>query len=270
MANVPLAEIRLARNRLSFASVASSPLCCSGNIASSPLALATNLTYLDLSGNDLEFFPSDLSKLPVLSTLLLSNNRIKTLASAVHDGKPSGWCKGFRALETLNLSSNQILDLGDLPRCLIECSPRLRGLSLQNNELSLIPPALGMLQNLTSIDLRGNPQRGIRMGILDRSYTEILAYLRGRMDEGEARSLEALAKSATPSDQAASGSDESASAKENNGSGKVSELQRSIEDITMELNNVHLTEATKYALKKKLAMTKAKLIKEERLLRMQQ
>jgi len=270
MANVPLAEIRLARNRLSFASVASSPLCGSGNIASSPLALATNLTYLDLSGNDLEFFPSDLSKLPVLSTLLLSNNRIKTLASSAHDGKPSGWCKGFKALETLNLSSNQILDLGDLPRCLIECSPRLRGLSLQNNELSLIPPALGMLQNLTSIDLRGNPQRGIRMGILDRSCTEILAYLRGRMDEGEARSLEALAKSATPSDQAASGSDESASAKENYGRSKVEELQRSIEDITMELNNVHLTEATKYALKKKLAMTKAKLIKEERLLRMQQ
>ena len=268
MANVPLAEIRLARNRLSFASVASSPLCGSGNIASSPPALA--LIFLDLSGNDLEFFPSDLSKLPVLSTLLLSNNRIKTLASGVHDGKPSGWCKGFKALETLNLSSNQILDLGELPRCLIECCPILRGLSLQNNELSLIPPALGMLQNLTSIDLRGNPQRGIRMGILDRSSTEILAYLRGRMEEGEARSLEALAKSATPSDQAASGSDESASAKENNGSGKVEELQRSIEDITMELNNVHLTEATKYALKKKLAMTKAKLIKEERLLRMQQ
>ena len=43
-----------------------------------------------------------------------------------------------------------------------------------------------------------------------------------------------------------------------------------IEDINMKLNNVHLTEATKYALKKKLAMTKAQLIKEERLLRMQQ
>jgi len=109
------------------------------------------------------------------------------------------------------------------------------------------------------------------MGILDRSCTEIMAYLRGRMDEGERRSLEALAKSATPSDQAATGADESAaSAKENGGSNKVEKLKRSIEDITMELNKVHLTEATKYAMKKKLAMTKAKLIKEERLLRMQQ
>ena len=270
IANVPLAEIRLARNCLPFASVASSPLCGGGDIASPLSALAMNLTFLDLSGNGLDFFPSDLSKLPVLSTLLLSNNRIQMLASGMHDSKPSGWCKGFKALETLNLSSNQILDLGNLPCCLVECCPRLRGLSLQNNELSLIPSALGMLQNLTSIDLRGNPQRGIRMGILDRSCTEILAYLRGRMDTGECCSLEALAKSTTPSEQAALGSDESVSSKENNGNCRVEELQGSIEVIHMELNNVHLTEATKYAMKKKLAMTKAQLIKEERLLRMQQ
>ena len=266
LADLPLADIRLARNHLSFMTTASSPLC----LASVSSSLAMSLSYLDLSGNGLELFPSDLSKLPALSTLLLSNNRIRTLAGGGHDGKPSGWCKGFKALETLNLSGNQISDLGDLPRCLIECCPLLRGLSLQNNELSLIPPALGMLQNLTSIDLRGNPQRGIRMGILDRSCTDILAYLRGRMDEGERQSLEALMQSTKPSKGDESESGKSASSNEKEGSSKVEELKRSIEDITMELNNVHLTEATKYAKKKQLAMTKAKLIKEERLLRMQQ
>ena len=266
LADVPLADIRLARNRLSFTTIASSPLC----LASLSSSLAMSLSYLDLSGNDLELFPSDLSKLPALSTLLLSNNRIRTLAAGGHDGKPSGWCKGFKALETLNLSGNHISDLGDLPRCLIECCPLLRGLSLQNNELCLIPPALGMLQNLTSIDLRGNPQRGIRMGILDRSCTEILAYLKGRMDEGERRSLETLMQTTTPSEGGESESGKSAPSNEKEGSNKVEELKRSIEDITMELNNVHLTEATKYAKKKQLAMTKAKLIKEERLLRMQE
>lgn len=266
LADVPLADIRLARNRLSFTTIASSPLC----LASLSSSLAMSLSYLDLSGNDLELFPSDLSKLPALSTLLLSNNRIRTLAAGGHDGKPSGWCKGFKALETLNLSGNHISDLGDLPRCLIECCPLLRGLSLQNNELCLIPSALGMLQNLTSIDLRGNPQRGIRMGILDRSCTEILAYLKGRMDEGERRSLETLMQTTTPSEGGESESGKSAPSNEKEGSNKVEELKRSIEDITMELNNVHLTEATKYAKKKQLAMTKAKLIKEERLLRMQE
>jgi len=273
LADVSLVDIRLARNRLSFDTIASSPLCLSENILVATLAspLALNLTYLDLSGNGLEFFPSDLSKLPALSTLLLSNNRIRTLAAGMQDGKPSGWCKGFKALETLNLSGNQISDLGDLPRCLIECCPLLRGLSLQNNELPLIPPALGMLQNLTSIDLRGNPQRAIRMGILDRSCTEILTYLGGRLDKDERQSLEALLQSSRPSQEAAeSESGKSASADESDGSSKVEELKRSIEDITTELNNVHLTEATKYAMKKKLAMTKAKLIKEERFVRMQQ
>ena len=90
------------------------------------------------------------------------------------------------------------------------------------------------------------------------------------MDEGERRSLEALMQSTKPSEGGESESGKSASSNEKEGSSKVEELKRSIEDITMQLNNVHLTEATKYAKKKQLAMTKAKLIKEERSLRMQQ
>ena len=91
------------------------------------------------------------------------------------------------------------------------------------------------------------------------------------MDEGERQSLEGLIQSSAPSGGGESESEDgSAPSSRNGGNSKVEELKRSIEDITMELNNVHLTEATKYAKKKQLAMTKAKLIKEERLLRMQQ
>ena len=49
----------------------------------------------------------------------------------------------------------------------------------------------------------------------------------------------------------------------------VSDLKHKIEDVTLSLNNVHLTQAKKYALKKQLAMHKAGLIKEERRLRRQ-
>ena len=49
----------------------------------------------------------------------------------------------------------------------------------------------------------------------------------------------------------------------------ASDLKHKIEDVTLSLNNVHLTQAKKYALKKQLAMHKAGLIKEERRLRRQ-
>mmetsp|Transcript_11011 Transcript_11011/g.13968 ORF Transcript_11011/g.13968 Transcript_11011/m.13968 type:complete len:117 (+) Transcript_11011:1-351(+) len=44
-------------------------------------------------------------------------------------------------------------------------------------------------------------------------------------------------------------------------------LRKEIDDLTIQVNNVYLSEAKKYAMKKKLAMQKAKLIKEERRIR---
>ena len=48
------------------------------------------------------------------------------------------------------------------------------------------------------------------------------------------------------------------------GDGRVEELKKLIQDVSMQLNNVHLTEAKKYAMKKTLAKYKAALIKEKR------
>jgi hypothetical protein len=47
----------------------------------------------------------------------------------------------------------------------------------------------------------------------------------------------------------------------------VDELRTDIDALSFELNNVHLSEPQKYANRKKLAVLKAKLIKEERRLR---
>ena len=75
--DIPLAELQIARNRLSAMAMTSSPTCCVGrNLLSFP----RSLTYLDLSGNHLEWLPSGLAKLPALSTLILANNNIMTLA----------------------------------------------------------------------------------------------------------------------------------------------------------------------------------------------
>jgi len=46
------------------------------------------------------------------------------------------------------------------------------------------------------------------------------------------------------------------------------ELRSKIDEFSRQLNNAHLSEAKKYALKKSLAMEKAKLIREERRLKL--
>ena len=45
----------------------------------------------------------------------------------------------------------------------------------------------------------------------------------------------------------------------------VDELKTSIQDITMQLNNVHLTEAKKYSIRTNLKMKKAALIRRRRI-----
>jgi Leucine-rich repeat (LRR) protein len=87
----------------------------------------------------------------------MSRNCIQTLAAGLENGLESAWREGFQALEMLDLWCNKISYIGELPQCLIEYCPRIRDLSLSNNELAFIPPDFGVLQSLTFLDLRGNP-----------------------------------------------------------------------------------------------------------------
>ncbi|KAL7538177.1 hypothetical protein ACHAXR_008833 [Thalassiosira sp. AJA248-18] len=267
--DIPIVELRIARNRLSSMAMASTVTRCVGEASLS--SFATSLTSIDLSGNCLEWLPSIFSKLPVLSTLIVANNNIATLEMGTEEGGiESGWPSvGFKSLETLNLSNNKISNLAEMPQCLIACCPLLRSMSLANNELSVIPPALGVLQSLMSIDLRGNPQHRIRPDVLDRNAADILSYLRSRLDEKELRLLEAKLATAGPLGSNNNSSSSSEGVSSNEGNAKVAELRKNIDDITLQLNNVHLTEAKKYALKKTMKMNKAALIKEERRIRME-
>jgi Leucine-rich repeat (LRR) protein len=224
--NLSLTELRLPRNKLSATSV-----CCIGQSAST---LAMNLTCLDLSGNCLEWFPGCLAKLPVLSTLLLSDNLIQSLA-VEEDKRESGWLGGFQALETLDVSGNKLTDLGELPTSLIECCPLIRSLSLSNNELASIPPELGVLETLNNLDLRGNPQRSIRTGIIDRSAPEILAYLRSRIDATELETLQSKRAGTSSADKDSKSKVSYAGSMQN-----VEELKKEMQDIELQLNNVHL------------------------------
>jgi Leucine-rich repeat (LRR) protein len=255
--DVPLVELLISRNKLSSSALAATLIEGTASV------MAANLTYLDLSGNRLKWMPTALSKLPVLSDLILINNTITTLASESHDeGIESGWpVEGFKSLENLNLADNKISELGNLPHCLATNCPAMKFLSLRNNELHVIPPILGLIETLTNIDLRGNPQRGIRMNVLERKAGDILSYLRGRIDDQDRVAVKTKSSSSDSNDNGKT----SLSVIEANE--RIEGLRSSIQDITLQLNNVYITEAEKCAMKKKLHMNKANLIQEERCLR---
>mmetsp|Transcript_5723 Transcript_5723/g.12996 ORF Transcript_5723/g.12996 Transcript_5723/m.12996 type:complete len:948 (-) Transcript_5723:272-3115(-) len=196
MACIPLAEIIMNRNLLTSETISGSVLCRSMVMAKTTTTtlLFRSLTTLDLSGNRLEWFPSEICNLPNLVSLVLSGNGIKTLAAdeslstSSEGGQRCGWIAqqefcSLPSLELLDLSSNKIADLGTLPDCLAEAGGgkgSLRALLLNYNELRTLPPRLGDVRSLTTIDLRGNPQRGTRPAVLEKGCEDILAYLRGR------------------------------------------------------------------------------------------
>lgn len=60
----------------------------------------------------------------------------------------------------------------------------LEELNLANNELSGLPPKMGLLgPRLHRLALEGNPLRTIRRPILERGTQAVLEYLRGRIVE---------------------------------------------------------------------------------------
>ena len=256
--DVPIVDLNASQNRLTSMNLARTLTDCFGNAMSS---FTRSLAHIDISGNHLEWMPSIFSRLPALSTLIIANNSITTLALESRGGFDSGWPRdGFKTLEILDLSGNKISDLANLPKCLALSCPLIRSLSIANNELSFIPPVLGLLQKVTSIDLRGNPQRGIRMNILERKAHDILSYLKSKIDDEELKAIESM----TPIDSSSGNESNVLFGDEKK---RSEQLQKSIQDITLRLNNVHLTEAQKCAMKTTLQMQKALFIEEERKLR---
>jgi hypothetical protein len=152
---------------------------------------------------------------------------------------------------------------------------------------------IGLLEQLTSIDLLGNPQQQVRFNVLTRGCTHILQYLRDRMsveDLDEARQnhqeiRDALEEESDDSDndedlveddddhdcdEIANSCQTSKTRIETNLNMKPEDLSvtelitKSIEKLTIELENNSLSQAKRYALKKQLAMEKSKLIREQR------
>jgi len=256
--NLPLTTLLLERNKLSSQSFCTIPI--------TPTHSCYNkLTDLNLSSNKLTTLPNNILPLPSLSTLIISYNNLTSLENWKPHSLPS--------LNRFDASNNKLSTLHTLPIIWAGCNPKLRILQLQNNNMSKIPCELGLLHEMQCLDLRGNPQRAIRLSVLDKSCHDILKYLKMRLDVGElARATGEIDRFKGEVGLSVGGETVTTNSdgKEgiNDESDGLDELREEIDKMSVELKNTHLSQAKKYAMKKALAMKKATLIKEERKLKL--
>lgn len=234
-----------------------------------PPACATSLELLELSANGLLELPRCVTQLPRLHTLTLAHNRLEHL---------DAWRGATPALAHLDLSNNRLRSLGALPAALRASGGAIRSLSVANNELGEIPPALGHLTSLHGLAIGGNPQKGVRASMLEKGTVAVLAYLRDRehlapaeprapaQHGGAGRPADAGAMSGGAIGGPAPGACSSAPAATGS-SAKEQQLREALREAEARLNGSAqhgLSEAKRFALKKEAAKLKAELLREER------
>ncbi|KAI9233531.1 MAG: hypothetical protein BYD32DRAFT_399092 [Podila humilis] len=185
--------------------------CCEPQIAildfnlltSFPIALhhafgTTTLTQISIHHNKISEFPLQLS-FPFLVSLNLSDNLITTLSGSdgsdesatiganfpkLNELQISGnklteipvWMpKAFPALQSLNASRNKITALDPVS------FTGLQFLDLSSNDIGSLPPLLGNVRTIKSLNLDGNLFRVPRRQVMEQGTEAIMEYLRDRI-----------------------------------------------------------------------------------------
>lgn len=131
--------------------------------------MATNLQYLNLGNNRLSDLPAEFAHCQQLRELTIPYNKFTQIPSCVYT---------LSKLETLIMEGNQVSEIvvDDLSKL-----SRLAILDLQNNNVSHVPPELGLMTQLRALQLEGNGFRVPRAQILVQGTEAILSYLRDRI-----------------------------------------------------------------------------------------
>ncbi|CAM4367540.1 leucine-rich repeat-containing protein 63 isoform X1 [Caretta caretta] len=115
--------------------------------------LVDTLVYLNLSFNDLHFFPREVYNIKNLEVLKLRNNPIKEIPDDVHK---------LKTLRILNMSFNL---LSALPTGLF-LLPYLSYLDVSYNDISVIPHEIRNLRALEYLNVEGNQLCALPCGVL--------------------------------------------------------------------------------------------------------
>ena len=152
-----LFELNLSNNRIK------------DDLPGSILEKGTHLQYLNFSNNQLTKIPTEISNLGNLREICLSFNKFREIPASL---------QACEKLETLLINDNQIqeIDVEGLRKLKL-----LAVLDLSNNDIQQVPPELGTLTQIRSLQLEGNSFRVPRPQILVKGTQSIMSYLRDRI-----------------------------------------------------------------------------------------
>ena len=128
--------------------------------------LKCSLVFLDASFNRFDKIPDVTGFFTSLSTLNLSNNKIRSIDNILN--------MKFSNLDTFNVSDNQI---GGIPNKIYKSIPNVKTILFANNNLRDIPSDICLLNNVNFVNFYGNPIKRIRNEVLSNA-TSLMNYLR--------------------------------------------------------------------------------------------
>ncbi|CAH1784520.1 unnamed protein product [Owenia fusiformis] len=124
-------------------------------------------TILDLSKMGLRKLPSEVLELTNLQYLYLEGNELTCLPENFFDALPK--------LQWLDLRRNYIIAI---PSVFLSRHENLRNILLENNELRTLPLELGLVKNLSGLNINNNPLEFPPPDVLERGTQDLLKYLR--------------------------------------------------------------------------------------------
>lgn len=133
------------------------------------IALGELLQFLDFSNNRLSDLPGEIGSLKHLREVILSVNQFDSIPECIYD---------CQKLETILIANNKIscIEVEKLSRL-----TQLAILDLQNNAIQSVPPELGNLTQIRTLQLEGNLFRMPRAAILVQGTGAVMSYLRDRI-----------------------------------------------------------------------------------------
>ncbi|KPI39103.1 Leucine-rich repeat-containing protein 40 [Cyphellophora attinorum] len=126
------------------------------------------LKDLDISHNDFSDLGPAFCALASLQSCSISGNSIRSVPDM----------SGLRSLTTFLAASNK---LEHIPESLHSLSTKLKHVDLSNNAIKTVQPELAAMDELTSLNLDGNPLR--QRNLLTMSTTELKVHMQKRLDD---------------------------------------------------------------------------------------